>query len=70
MGLQVSGAATPTVSDVTIRGAARAAVIYTGTSGGAIDGVTCRDVPFGIVVGPSVTPTLGENACTLVASDK
>jgi hypothetical protein len=70
VGLQVSDAATPTVSDVTIRGAARAAVIYTGTSGGAIDGVTCRDVPFGIVVGPSVAPTLGNNSCELVASDK
>lgn len=70
VGLQVSDAAAPFVSGVTIRGSARAAVIYTGTSGGALDGVTCEDVPFGIVVGPSVAPTLGQNACGLVASEE
>lgn len=70
VGLQVSDAATPSVSGVTIRGAARAAVIYTGTSGGALDGVTCEDVPFGIVVGPSVAPTLGQNACGIAASEE
>jgi hypothetical protein len=68
VGLQVSDAATPLISEVTIRGAERAAVIYGGTASGALTGVTCRDVPFGIVVGPSVAPTLKDNSCDLAAS--
>ena len=68
VGLQVSDDAAPLVSEVTIRGAQRAAVIYSGTASGALTGVTCRDVPFGIVVGPSVAPTLKDNSCDLAAS--
>jgi len=34
-----------------------------------LDHVTCVDVPFGIVVGPSVYPELGENSCELAATD-
>lgn len=68
VGLQASDEAAPMVDGATISGAARAAVIYTGTASGRLNGVTCTDVPFGIVVGPSVAPTLKDNSCDLAAS--
>ena len=44
-------------------GASRAAVIFSGRSGGAITGVTCTSVPYGIVVADTAAPTLGESSC-------
>ncbi len=69
VGFQASDQAAPVVDGATISGSARAAVIYTGTASGRLDHVTCVDVPFGIVVGPSVYPELGENTCALATTD-
>ncbi len=68
VGLQVSGRAAPLVKDVTVRGAARAAMIFSGTSRGRVDGSTCERVPYGIVVSPQAYPYLGDNSCAVARS--
>jgi hypothetical protein len=65
VGIQVDGAAAPTIERVRITGPSRAAVIFSGHAAGAITGATCTGVPFGIAVAATATPTLGTNACTL-----
>jgi hypothetical protein len=55
----------PVLRGVTIRGASRAALIWSGRAGGLIEDVTCSDVRFGLVVGPDVTPTVRDSTCRL-----
>lgn len=69
VGVQAADTAAPTIVDVTVSGATRAAVIYAGSASGSLDRVTCRDVPFGIVVSPQARPQLGETNCDLARSD-
>jgi hypothetical protein len=68
VGIQLAGTATATIDGARISGAARAAILYGASSAGSLAGTTCTDVPFGIVVGPQATPTLGDNACALTQS--
>jgi len=63
VGVQLDGDAAPTIQNLGVTGASRAAVIYSGRSGGAISGATCTSVPYGIVVANTAAPTLGETSC-------
>lgn len=65
VGLQADASAAPAIDGVTISGTSSAAVIFGGSSGGAIDRTTCRDVPHGIVIGDGSAPTLGDNDCAI-----
>ncbi|MEO7069459.1 MAG: right-handed parallel beta-helix repeat-containing protein, partial [Nostocoides sp.] len=66
VGLQLDGTAAPTIDGVTVSGASRAAIIFSGHSGGAITHATCLRVSYGIVVSPTAAPTLGDNTCGVV----
>lgn len=68
VGLQVSNSAAPAVEGATISGSARAAVIYSGPAAGSLDGVTCENVPFGVVVDAEARPHLGDVDCELTRS--
>jgi hypothetical protein len=68
VGLQAADDAKPIIKTVTVSGVRRAALIYTGSSGGSLDALTCDDVPFGIVVGPEAHPQLGDTDCGLASS--
>jgi hypothetical protein len=63
VGVQLDGDTTPTIQNLTVTGASRAAVIFSGRSGGAIAGATCASVPYGIVVADTAAPTLGDTSC-------
>lgn len=63
VGVQLDGTARPSIERVTVSGASRAAVIFSGHSAGAITRVTCQKVPYGIVVADTAAPTLGDNGC-------
>ena len=65
VGVQVSGSAEPDVRRSAITGASRAGMIFGGTSSGRVDGMTCTQVPYGIVVSPHAVPLLGTNSCSL-----
>lgn len=65
VGIQADAKAVPALRDNRVTSAAKAAVIYGGTSGGTIQGTTCPGVKFGIVVGTKAAPTLLANACPL-----
>lgn len=65
VGVQLDGSAAPTIKDLSVTGASRAAVIFSGRSAGAIAGVTCTSVPYGIVVADTAAPTLGDTTCTV-----
>ncbi len=65
VGVQAADEAAPVVKDLTIRSAKRAAMIWTGRATGAVDGVRCVDVPFGLVVGEDVAPTLRDTDCAV-----
>ena len=65
VGVQAAGRAAPVVRRSTVRGSARAALIFSDRSRGRVDHVTCRDVEFGIVVAPKALPFLGDNDCTV-----
>jgi hypothetical protein len=69
VGLQVADEAAPIIDVVTVSSARRAALIYTGTASGSMDGLRCVDVPFGIVVGPEAHPRVGETDCELASSE-
>jgi hypothetical protein len=68
VGVQATGHAAPVLTANTIVGAARAAVIYQGHAAGRADRTRCRDVKYGLVVGPDALPFLGRNGCTVVRS--
>ena len=70
VGIQASGKARPTVERNTIESAARAAVIYTDSAAGTLGHTTCKQVKYGIVLGPKALPTLIDNTCTLSRSQK
>jgi parallel beta-helix repeat protein len=67
VGVQAVDESAPVLKNNTIRGAARAAVIWSGRAGGRADGTRCRDVSFGLVVGPKAHPFLGDNDCAVAA---
>lgn len=69
VGVQASGAARPVVLDSVVDGARRAAMIFGDTASGRVARTTCRNVRFGIVVGPRTFPSVGSNAgCTVSGS--
>ncbi len=68
VGVQASDDAAPVLRNVTIRGASRAGLIYSGKAAGTLDGVSCTDVPFGLVIGPSVTTRVVDVDCRVAAS--
>jgi hypothetical protein len=63
VGFQATDGARPLVRDNVAAGASRAAFIFSGKATGRIEGSTCRDVRFGIVVSRTALPLLGRNAC-------
>jgi nitrous oxidase accessory protein NosD len=65
VGVQASGHGAPEVRAVQIRKVTRAAVIFSGSSSGRIDGAHCTKVPYGIVVSPHALPYVGKNSCQL-----
>ena len=67
VGVQAVDDSAPVLKNNTISGAARAAVIWSGRAGGRADGTRCRDVSFGLVVGPKAHPFLGDNRCAVAA---
>ena len=69
VGLQAGDSSAPVVQDATFSGTSRAALIFSGRAAGRLEGVTCSDVPFGIVVGPDVTPFIGETDCAVARSE-
>ena len=66
VGIQVADKAAPIVDNVRITGAARAAVIFSGTAGGSMTNVTCAKNKYDIAIATTATPSLGKNSCTLV----
>jgi hypothetical protein len=68
VGLQASDSAAPAVEGATISGSSRAAVIYRGPVGGSLSGVSCVNVPFGIVVDAEARPHIGDVDCELSRS--
>lgn len=67
VGVQAVDSAAPVLRNNTITGAARAAVIWSGKAAGRADGTRCRNVSFGLVVGPKAHPFLGDNDCAVAA---
>ena len=63
VGVQLDGYAAPAIQNLSVNGASRAAVIFSGQSAGAITDVTCTAVPYGIVITDTAAPTLGETSC-------
>ena len=68
VGLQAGDRSAPVLDDLTVSGATRAALIWAGKAEGAISGVTCTNVPFGLVVGPDVAPTVRDSRCAVAPS--
>ena len=65
IGVQVSGGAAPTLTRLAIRNTSRAALIFTETSAGYVDGVTCTKTTVDIAIAKTAAPTLGKNACAI-----
>ena len=63
--VQVAGHGAPEIRSVRISRVTRAAVIFSDSSTGRIDGAHCRKVPYGIVVSPHALPYVGKNSCPL-----
>ena len=63
VGVQAVDDSAPVLDGNRISRVARAAVIWSGKSSGRADRTRCRDVEFGLVVGPSAHPFLGDNDC-------
>jgi hypothetical protein len=68
VGVQAADDAAPSLQDVTVSAAGSAAIIFGDRAAGALDRVTCQDVPFGIVVSPDATPQLGETDCEVAST--
>lgn len=67
VGVQAGDEAAPDLQEVIVSESSRAAIIYAGTAAGSLDRVTCKDVPFGIVVGREAHPWVGETNCAFAA---
>lgn len=65
VGVQVTGLSEPVIRDVQITGATRAGMIFSNRASGRVDGATCTQVPYGIVIASKAVPLLGKNSCTL-----
>ncbi|MDX5319012.1 MAG: right-handed parallel beta-helix repeat-containing protein, partial [Actinomycetes bacterium] len=65
IGIQIEENSTAVIEDVEVRGASSAAVIVRGAATGAISGLTCTDVEYGLVIEDTAAPTLADNACEL-----
>ncbi len=63
VGIQALDRSAPEIRGVTLTGQRRAAMIWTARARGRIEGNTCTQVDFGIVVGPQALPYVGQNAC-------
>jgi hypothetical protein len=68
VGIQAGDRSAPVIDGVSVSGASRAALIWAGRAEGAIRGVTCSDVTFGLVVGPDVAPTVRDSRCAIAPS--
>lgn len=68
VGVQASGSSRPELRRVVVDGARRAAMIFGDTASGRVDGATCRNVRFGIVIGPRTYPELGTNDCEVAGT--
>lgn len=68
VGIQAGDRSAPVIDRVRVSGASRAALIWAGRAEGAIRGVTCSDVTFGLVVGPDVAPTVRDSTCAIAPS--
>jgi hypothetical protein len=68
VGVQASGRSRPLVRSSSVQGAARAAMIFSGRATGRVDGSTCTEVPYGIVVAGRALPFVGKNECTIARS--
>ena len=68
VGVQVSDDGAPAIVDAEVQGTTRAAMIFTGSSRGRVDGSTCTGAPYGIVVGKQALPYLGKNDCHVVGT--
>lgn len=69
VGIQVIDRAAPEITGNTVTGSARAALIWTDTAAGRVDGNRCIDVEFGIVVGSTAAPFLAENDCRVARGE-
>lgn len=70
VGVQAGEESAPVIDASSVTKAKRAALIWAGRAEGTIRGVTCRDVPFGLVVGPDVAPVVeGSRSCALARSE-
>lgn len=63
VGIQIADDAAPLLESIEIVGSAQAGSIFSGRARGRLDGIVCRDVPFGIVFGPGVAPDVGQIDC-------
>ena len=68
VGVQASGESRPLVRSARVRGAARAGMIFSERAAGRVDGATCTEVPYGIVIVGRALPFLGDNDCALARS--
>ena len=68
VGVQAGDSAAPVIDRVRITGPTRAALIWAGRAEGALQGVTCAGVKFGLVVGPDVAPTVRRSSCEVAPS--
>lgn len=63
IGLQAVDRASPVVRGTTIAGSERTALLFSDRTRGRVEDVTCRGSDYGIVVGPSALPFIGDNRC-------
>jgi len=68
VGVQAVDHAAPVLRGNTVTGASRAAVIWSGQSGGRADRTTCQADRYGLVVASTAHPFLGHNACPVAQS--
>jgi hypothetical protein len=68
VGIQAGDRSAPVVDASRISGASRAGLIWAGRAAGVIRGVRCSAVPFGLVVGPDVAPTVRDTTCAIAPS--
>ncbi len=70
VGVQLDGTAAPMVQGLQVTGAAKAAVVYSGQTGGGLTGLTCSGTPYGVVVADTATPSIGEISCPVARLGK
>ena len=63
IGVQAVDRASPVVRSTTIVGTSRAAMLFGDRSRGRVEGVTCQDTRFGVVVAKQALPFIGRTDC-------